>query len=325
MPSTSWPQGTAGYRYALLVAACVVSLGLPSQGGATDFFTLQTHSMRLVYYARQHEYIVPHLARSFENALSFHKRIFGYAPSQDVLVFLQDYDDYGYAGATGIPRNYMILGIEPYEYTYETSPTNERFNWVTTHELTHIVATDMAAPADRFYRSLFQGKVLPVSEDPLSMLYSYLTTPRKYSPRWYHEGIAVFMETWMSGGIGRAINGFDEMTFRTMVRDSNFFYDFVGLESEGTTIDFQIGANSYLYGTRFVSYLGKEYGPGKVIEWFARSDTSDAYFASHFERVFGRDLDDEWSRWIRFEREWQHANLDSLRRYPPTQQRAVCP
>jgi len=324
MPLSSRPHGSAGYRYALLAAACTVFLGLSPQGNATDFFTLQTRSMRLVYYAHQHEYIVPHLARSFENALSFHKRLFGYLPSEDVLVFLQDYDDYGYAGATGIPRNYMILGIEPYEYTYETSPTNERFNWVTTHELTHIVATDMAAPADRFYRSLFQGKVLPVSEDPLSMLYSYLTTPRKYSPRWYHEGIAVFMETWMSGGIGRAINGFDEMTFRTMVRDSNFFYDFVGLESEGTTIDFQIGANSYLYGTRFVSYLGKEYGPAKVIEWFARSDTSDAYFASHFERVFGRDLDDEWSRWIRFEREWQHANLDSLRRYPPTQTRAVC-
>lgn len=298
-------------------------MGVPLPGRSADFYTLQTRAMRLVYYARQHSYIVPHLARSFENALSFHKRLFDYTPSEDVLVFLQDYDDYGYAGATALPRNYMILGIEPYEYTYETSPTNERFNWVTTHELTHIVATDMAAPGDRAFRTLFQGKVLPVSEDPLSMLYSYLTMPRKYSPRWYHEGIAVFMETWMSGGIGRAINGFDEMTFRTMVRDSNFFYDFVGLESEGTTIDFQIGANSYLYGTRFVSYLGAQYGPQKVIDWFARSDTSDAYFATHFERVFGRDLDEEWSRWIRFEHEWQQGNLDSLRRYPPTVARPV--
>jgi hypothetical protein len=131
------------------------------------------------------------------------------------------------------------------------------------------------------------------------------------------------METWMSGGIGRTINGYDEMVFRTMVRDSAYFYDFVGLESEGTTIDFQIGANSYLYGTRFVSYLGRQYGPQKVIDWFARSDTSSAYFASQFERVFERDLDDEWTNWIRFEHDWQKTNLDSLRRYPATEERPI--
>ncbi len=305
------------------LAVLVFLLAGTSLAPAADFYTLQTRNMRLVYYARQHSFIVPHLARSFENSIAFHRRLFDYKPSEDVLIFLQDYDDYGYAGATSLPRNYMILGIEPYENTYETSPTNERFNWVTNHELTHIVATDKAAPSDRFFRALFMGKVLPVAEEPLSMLYSYLTTPRKYSPRWYHEGIAVFMETWMSGGIGRTINGYDEMVFRTMVRDSAYFYDFVGLESEGTTIDFQIGANSYLYGTRFVSYLGRQYGPQKVIDWFARSDTSSAYFASQFERVFERDLDDEWSNWIRFEHDWQKTNLDSLRRYPATEERPI--
>ena len=87
----------------------------------------------------------------------------------------------------------------------------------------------------------------------MSMLYSFLTSPRWYSPRWYHEGIAVFLETWMAGGIGRTLGGYDEMVFRTMVLEDAYFYDVVGLESEGTTIDFQVGQNSYLYGTRFVT------------------------------------------------------------------------
>jgi hypothetical protein len=108
---------------------------------------------------------------------------------------------------------------------------------------------------DKLYRKLFGGKVQVDNTNPLSMLYSYLTAPRWYSPRWYHEGIAVFMETWMSGGIGRVLGGYDEMVFRTFVRDSNYFYRLVGLETEGTTIDFQVGVNAYLYGTRFVSYL----------------------------------------------------------------------
>ena len=64
----------------------------------------------------------------------------------------------------------------------------------------------------------------------ISIVWAYLTTPRLYAPRWYHEGIAVCMETWMAGGIGRTLTGYDEMTFRAMVRDSIEFYTVVGLE-----------------------------------------------------------------------------------------------
>jgi hypothetical protein len=285
---------------------------------AADFYTVRTGSMRLVYYDPDHAFIIPHLTRSFQNALSFESRLFHYALSEDVVLYLQDFDDYGYAGATSIPINYMILGISPYEYTYETSPTNERINWVIGHELMHIVASDKAVGSDLFFRSLFAGKVVPTDEEPPSIFYSYLTSPRKYAPRWYHEGIAVFMETWLSGGIGRAQNGWDEMVFRTMVRDSTRFYDFVGLESEGTTVDFQIGANSYLYGTRFVSYLANRYGPEKIVEWFDRGPGSSPTFSGQFENTFGKDLDDEWSAWTAAELAFQQANLDSIRLYPVT-------
>ena len=295
----------------------------PAALHAADFFTVRTEHMRLVYYAEEHRFIIPHLMRSFQNALSFHERLFRYTPTEPVVVYLQDYDDYGYAGATSVPINYMILGISPYEYTYETSPTNERINWVIGHELVHIIGSDKADGSDDFFRSAFLGKVSPTDDEPLSIGYTYLTNPRKYSPRWYHEGIAVFMETWMSGGIGRAQNGWDEMLFRTMVRDSAYFYDFVGLESEGTTVDFQIGANSYLYGTRFVSYLADRYGPETIISWFDRGEGSDASFAGQFEEVYKRDIDDVWSEWIQAEREFQRANLAAIRTYPVTPLRPI--
>src|ERR1041385_2931321 len=301
---------------------CSMSL-LACADSAAQFHRLESANLRLLYYDEQHAYVIPHLRRCFENSLAFHRRTYGYTPSEKVTILLQDFDDYGYAGATGLPFNYMILGIEPYEYVYETSPTNERLNWVMSHELMHVVATDKPSHTDRLYRSIFLGKVPPSSDNPISMFYSFLTVPRKYSPRWYHEGVAVFMETWMAGGIGRTLGGYDEMVFRTMVRDSAYFYDFVGLESEGKTIDFQIGANSYLYGTRFVSYLAANYGPQKILQWFTRTDTSERYFASQFERVYGTPLDEEWSRWILFEQKWQRENLDSIRRYPLTPERPV--
>jgi Tol biopolymer transport system component len=150
------------------------------------------------------------------------------------------------------------------------------------------------------------------------MLYGYLTTPRWYAPRWYLEGIAVYLETWMNGGLGRAIGPYDEMVFRTLVRDSARIFDFVGLESEGTTIDFQVGVNSYLYGTRFISYLGLRYGNDSLIAWFNRTEGSRRYFSAQFRHIYGRSLEDEWSRWIAWERDWQATNLAAIRRHPVT-------
>jgi len=279
---------------------------------------VRTDYMRLIYLTKDHYFIIPHVTRCFENSMAFHRGMFNYTPDEYVTVIFQDMDDFGYAGTTSIPYNYLTLGIEPFEHVYETSPTNERIHWVMSHELLHVVATDQATGSDEFFRKIFFGKVAPTSEDPPSILYSYLTNPRRYAPRWYHEGLAVFMETWMAGGIGRAQNGYDEMVFRSMVRDDSYFYDVVGIESEGTAADFQMGQISYLYGTRFVSYLAYLYGPEKIIEWTGRGEGTKRSFSRQFKNVFDLDMDDSWRDWIDWEKQWQQANLDSIRQYPVT-------
>src|SRR4029450_10888657 len=109
---------------------------------------------------------------------------------------------------------------------------------------------DIASEEDRRWRRFFLGKVLPQQQNPESLLYSYLTVPRYTAPRWWLEGGAVFMETWMGGGVGRAQGGYDEMGFRARVRGNAHFYDPLGLASRGTLVEFQFGANAYLYGTR---------------------------------------------------------------------------
>ena len=283
----------------------------------------RTRNLDLIYYDKAHEYLSYHLARSFENSLVFDHKLFDYTPSEPVVILMQDFGDYGHGGTSTVPWNYISVGIEPFDYVYDVMPANERMNWLMHHELVHVVATDKAADSDLKFRRLFHGKVAPIKEEPLSMVYSYLASPRWYSPRWYHEGIAVFLETWMAGGVGRALGGYDEMVFRTMVDENAFFYDIVGLESEGTTIDFQIGQNSYLYGTRFMSYLAMKYSPEKVIEWVNRTSGSKRYFASQFQKVFGTPLDEEWRRWIAWEHEWQNANLAKIREYPVTRETRI--
>ena len=285
---------------------------------AAQFQTLETRDLRLVYTSPLQSYLVPQVARSFENSLQFHRHLFDYTPSGRIDVLLHDLWHYGNAGARPVPENHITIGIEPYAHDYESAPAPERMASSLNHEMAHIVTVDKATSSDRFFRSVFFGKVTPNAEVPLSMLYGYLTTPRWYSPRWYLEGIAVYLETWMNGGLGRAIGPYDEMVFRTLVRDSGTIFDAVGLESEGTTIDFQVGVNSYLYGTRFISYLALRYGNDSLLAWFNRTEGSRRYFSSQFRHIYGRSLEDEWSRWIAWERDWQQANLAAIRRHPVT-------
>jgi hypothetical protein len=293
-------------------------LSSPLFAKAPRIYIQATAHIEVLYYSPAHEYLVTHLIRSYENALAFERNLFHYTPSGKLSVLLEDFEDYGHGAASSVPANFINIGLAPLGYTYETLPANERITWIVNHESIHIVMGDNANNSDRFFRSLFFGKPAPTDEDPLSMVYSSLAAPRFYSTRWYHEGIAAFMETWMSGGLGRALGGYDEMVFRAMVRDDAYIYSVVGLESEGTSIDFQTGANSYLYGTRFMTWVCATYGPDKLLEWLTRGENTKRYFEARFAQVFGIPLAEAWQHWIADERKWQQANLAAIRQYPVT-------
>jgi len=279
---------------------------------------MTTKDLRLLYYEATQGYLAPHVARCFINSLELHRELWGWEPTQPITVILVDLSDRGNASAGPVPRNMLMLEIAPLSFVYEIVSANERMNWLMNHELVHIVASDQAAPGDRAWRKFFAGKVQPSEDNPGTILFAYLTTPRLAAPRWYHEGIAVFVETWMAGGIGRALGAWDEMVFRSMVRDDSRFYSPLGLVSEGTKIDFQVEVNSYLYGTRFMSYLAYEYGPETVVEWVSRREGSKKYYASQFRQVYGKKLSEAWADWVAWEHEFQEANLAAIRRYPTT-------
>jgi len=304
----------------LVVAGSVAAT--PSRLSA-QFESLETPTLRLIYTSPMQSYLVPQVVSSFEKALRFHEKLFDYVPRDRTNVLMHDLWHYGNAGARPVPENHVTIGIAPYGHDYESAPAPERMGSSMNHELAHIFTTDKPTAADQRFRSMLFGKVTPNAEVPLTIAYSYLTIPRWYAPRWYLEGIATYLETWMNAGLGRALGPYDEMVFRTLVRDSLRIYDVVGLESEGTTVDFQVGSNSYLYGTRFVSYLALRYGNDRMLSWFNRTEGSKRYFASDFRRVFGRSLEEEWSSWIEWERAWQRENLAAIRRHPTTPARPL--
>ena len=300
---------------------CLLLAFIPAPALADDspvgISWVQTKDLRLFYYDSL-SYLVPHAVRTFTNSLEWQRRMFGWMPSEPTTVLLQDLSDYGGAHAYAAPRATLVFDVAPQSNAFETFPTSERMYALMNHELIHVVQGDIASEEDRHWRRIFLGKVAAQPKNPESLLYSYLTVPRFTAPRWYSEGTAVFFETWMGGGLGRAQGGYDEMVFRAMVRDDAHFYDPLGLASRGTFVDFQIGANAYLYGTRFATWLAYTYSPEKVVAWLRRDEGSARYYSDQFQQVFGIPVEQAWQDWIVFEHDFQRANLAEVRKFPIT-------
>ena len=298
---------------------------VPADASGFHLSTLETKNLSLLYIDPVQTYLTPYLGRAFENALAFHEKTFHWKPWDRTTVLLKDFSDYGNAAALGSPSNMVLLDVAPLSLSMETFSPGERFFTLNNHELAHVAAIDVWNSHDAFWRRFLGGKPPPIQKHPESILYNFLTTPRNLTPRWYMEGSAVFFETWMAGGLGRAQGGYDEMVFRAKVHDDKRFFSPLGLESEGTQIDFQVGANSYLYGTRFFSYLALTYGPEKAVEWLRRSEDSKAFYSAQFQHVFGKSLDSVWDDWIAFEHKFQGDNLAALAQYPLTDPRHLSP
>lgn len=126
------------------------------------------------------------------------------------------------------------------------------------------------------------------------------------------------METWLNGGVGRALGGYDEMYFRSIIAEDDRLFSVVGLETEGSTTDFQIGTNAYLYGTRFVNYLAYQYGIDSLFRFYNRTADSRRFFASQFKKVYGNSLPKVWKEWTEFEKENQKKNIERIEEYPLT-------
>ena len=308
---------------ALLAGLSIVSAVHADDDNPLGLSFIETADLRLIYLTPSLDYLTPHVVRTFTNSVRWQKERFGWIPSQRVGVFLKDFSDYGNAGASPMPLNLVRVEIEPAANAFETNPGSERMASTMNHELVHIATADVASPEDRFWRDFFLGKVWPQTSNPESLVYSYLTVPRFNVPRWLLEGSAVFMETWMGGGLGRAQGGYDEMVWRAMVRDDAPFYTPLGLESRGVRVDFQVGANAYLYGTRFVTWLAYTYSPEKVVGWLRRDAGSMRHYADAFEQTFGLPLDSAWQQWIAFEHGYQKRNLVEVRKEPITPMRRL--
>ena len=309
-------------------AIAVLTLGLGASGPARadgELRFVETDAVRVLSYEPSGQFLVSPATRSMLASLDRQRQIFGYAGSDKLNVLLRDFSDVAAASLKVAPLNRLFLDVAPRSDPYEYTATGDLRAALSSHGTAAVMLADQANPSAVAARRRFFGKVDVDSRHPESLVYNYLTVPRATSPLWYREGSAVFVETWMMGGIGRAQGGYDEMVFRSMVKEGSHFYEPLGLVSKGTEVDFQTGADAYLYGTRFMNYLALQYGVKSLKDWWLVGPGTKYYFADDFKRVFGLSIPEAWNNWIQWEQGFQRKNLAAIAAHPVTKSTDLTP
>jgi hypothetical protein len=283
-----------------------------------DWYSKESEHFKIIY-RDAHSHLVNHILASAENSLSSLLKLFNYKPDEKIIINTYDVNDYGFGATTTIPQDYIRIEIEPLEPGYEIVPYNERFQWLLSHELVHIVVNDMETNFESALRNIM-GKVTPDKNQPMTVPFSLLTNNNRYTPRWYQEAIAVFIETWFSGGYGRVLGSFDEMYFRTMTLENEKFPSELELEQITSHTSIFLESLFYLYGARFVAYITDQYGVDNLFKW-VNIEATDFYpgYKGKFKDVYGLSLDDAWDNFIANEKSFQKQNIDIIKKYPRTE------
>lgn len=276
-----------------------------------------------VIYREYHSHLINNILVSAEKAFKPLSELFKYVPDDKIIINTYDASDYGFAATSTTPQNFIRLEIEPMEPGYEMVPYNERIQWLISHELVHVIVNDAEIGFESFCRSVFR-KVPPEKTQPLSVFYGLLTNYNRYSPRWHQEAIAVYFETWLSGGYGRVLGSFDEMYFRNLVYEGKQFPSQLDLETILSHNSILLENIHYIYGGRFVAYLAIVHGTEKVLDWF-RTKEGDAYsgFEGKFRKVFTEDFYKVWNDFISYETKFQEQNIKILEQAEQTKLRKL--
>ncbi|HFE65101.1 MAG TPA: hypothetical protein ENK14_11925 [Caldithrix sp.] len=281
------------------------------------WYTYQTEHFEIIYKPA-HAHLVKHIAVASEEAFGVLADLFDYHPTEKIIINTYDFSDYGAAGTTTLPQNYIRLQIGPLELGYEVMPFTDRFQWLINHELVHVIVNDKANSVEAFSRKLF-SKVPPENVQPLTIAYSLVTNHDRFTPRWHQEGIAVFLETWLSGGYGRVLGNFDEMYFRALTAENRSISDLQYLDAKESYTSFLVETLFYLYGSRFCTYLAVRYSPEKLLAWYTPDDRDwFRTYAQKFKKIFGIGLDEAWRAFGESEKAFQQSNLARLRSAPFT-------
>jgi hypothetical protein len=210
-----------------------------------DWRQIETEHFTVVFDSKHYD-LAKLYAVQAEQAFKAVAPVFGVWPDKTVVVINDSYDiTNGAAGAVPYP---MILSFPVLPSPLDT--IGDYGNWgleLLTHEYTHILNFEPATGVMR----------------PLRWVFGSLIRPNSLLPRWYLEGLAVYMETRYSH-YGRLRSPNYLSIPRALLEDDRLGIEDIGRINEVGIPDFPGGDRPYLMGALLWNEMIHERGEGVV-------------------------------------------------------------
>lgn len=243
-----------------------------------DVYTLKTGHFYIHYPAE-----VAPVAEDLKNLVEpVHDRLaqkFKWTPWGRTHIVLVDKTDTANGLATVLPANYMLLYVTPPDADSSLDHYHNYLELLFTHEYTHILHIDQ------------HNRVA----DPFHWVFGKIVAPNGLTPGWMREGMAAWAET-VETGRGRGNSSFSDMMLRTSVYANNFpAID----EVAGLSIKWPASESQYIYGVKFIQWLGNTFGE-KTIQEYMEVYASGLWLFSlnnKAKRVFGKSFYQLWKEW----------------------------
>ena len=236
---------------ACLLLLITATLQAPAGAQAADptqqWRTIRTPHFVVHYYrSERHDeqrvaWRVAHTAERVHDILT---PLLKHEPSSKVHIVVTDDTDGANGSAQIVPRNLVRIFVTG---PSSLSSLNDYDDWIfglLLHEYAHILHIDTIHGVARVINAVL-GKTW---------------SPNQIQPRWFIEGLATYYESAKSSG-GRIRSNIYDMYLRMAVLQGKLLeLDQVS----STTRYFPRGDVPYLYGSRFLDYLARRFGPDKL-------------------------------------------------------------
>ncbi|MBF0106818.1 MAG: PD40 domain-containing protein [Deltaproteobacteria bacterium] len=172
----------------------------------------------------------------------------GWTPKGRTHVVLTDKTDLANGMATVMPYNYVLLYVAPPTVDSSLSHYKDYHRLLFNHEFAHILHIDKHSRVATPFRYLF-GKIVAMNGA---------------TPSWMREGMAVYEESRVDEGFGRANSYYTDMVMRTSVVEDKFpKIDQIA----GSSSYFPEGKGPYLFGGEFFDWLALKYGEDRMYKY----------------------------------------------------------
>ncbi|MDX8384089.1 MAG: hypothetical protein R8M45_08405, partial [Ghiorsea sp.] len=229
-----------------------------------------------------------HLAKKALNiAESVHRKLvplFDWSPLTKTTMILSDETDISNGFATPFPSNRITLYVSQPHLVNSLEDHDGWLEALILHEYVHILHMDQVRGGLAVARGIF-GRF------PLLF-------PHVFMPPWMHEGLATYLETDQTLGIGRGQSSYFAMMMRVEVQ--------AGVKPlsqiNQPMVSWPLLTSRYLYGVYFQQFLSDTYGKDT---WqrlvYSYSDHAMPYRINGvYEDVLGKDLSALWEEFTRY-------------------------